>query len=301
MRDSSEALRHLPAWGFTPSAVARVIEVEKNMSKLADQQYLLTEQYQDASHLNARAALHARFSTNLVGWHGWVFDQFDVPDRSRILELGCGPAWLWQHNLQNLRSGWEITLSDFSPGMLAEARQNLGAHQKYFRFERIDAQAIRFGDARFDVVIANHMLYHVPDRPKAYAEIRRVLRPQGLVYAATNGSAHLRELFELAQRFDPALLPWGERPTDHFSLENGADELKQWFSSVKLHRYPDALIVTEAEPLVAFVLSMQSTPLSVERRAEFVQFVEQELARHGAIRITKDSGLFEATRPAADR
>lgn len=266
------------------------------MSKVADQNYLLNEQYHNASLFNARATLHARFSTNLVGWHGWVFDQFDFPDRCRILELGCGPAQLWQQNLQNLKSGWDITLSDFSPGMLAEARRNMGDYAKYFRFEQIDAQAIRFGDARFDAVIANHMLYHVPDRSKAYAEIRRVLRPQGVFYAATTGAAHLRELHELARRFDPALMAWGDLPTDRFNLEHGADELKQWFVDVKLYRYPDALLVTEAEPLVAFVLSMQPQPLSAARRAEFVAFVEQELARTGAIRITKDSGLFVALR-----
>lgn len=268
------------------------------MSKLDNQAYLLNQQYQNASNLNARVALHARFSTNLVGWHGWVFDQFDLPDRCRVLELGCGAAQLWQHNLQQLRSGWEIILSDFSPGMLADARRTLGEYQKYFRFEQIDAQAIRFGASRFDAVIANHMLYHVPDRPKAYAEIQRVLKPQGVFYAATNGVGHMRELRELVQRFDPALQLWEMGSDGWFSLENGKAELVQWFADVRLYRYPDALVVTEAEPLVAFVASMLPTPLSGARRTQFMKFVEQELARDGAIRITKDSGLFVAVRPA---
>lgn len=268
------------------------------MSKLDDQQYLLNQQYQNASNLNARVALHARFSTNLVGWHGWVFDQFEFPDRCRVLELGCGPATLWQHNLQQLRSGWEITLSDFSSGMLAEARRTLGEHQKYFRFEQIDAQAIRFGDGRFDAVIANHMLYHVPDRPKAYAEIRRVLKPQGVFYAATNGPGHMRELRELLLRFDPALQLWDGKPEDWFNMENGKAELAEWFADVRLLRYPDGLAVTEAEPLIAYVVTTLPAPLSAARRAELTRFVEQEIARDGAIRITKESGLFVAVRPA---
>ena len=46
----------------------------------------------------------------------------------------------------------------------------------------------------FDAVVANHMLYHVPDRAQALAEMQRVLKPGGQVYLATNGLAHLREL-----------------------------------------------------------------------------------------------------------
>lgn len=268
------------------------------MSKVDDQAYLLNQQYRNPSNLNARLALHARFSTNMVGWLGWVFDQMDLPDRCRVLELGCGTGQLWQHNAQQLRSGWEIVLSDFSSGMLNEARRALAEHQKYFRFEQIDAQAIRFGDARFDAVIANHMLYHVPDRPKAYAEIRRVLKPQGVFYAATNGISHMQELRALVERFDPALKVWDGRPDNWFSLEHGKAELTQWFADVQLYRYPDALVVTEAEPLVAFITSELPAPLSAARRAALVGFVEQELARDGAIRITKDAGLFIAVRPA---
>ncbi len=95
-----------------------------------------------------------------------------------------------------------IALSDFSPGMIEEAQHNLADAGRPFAFERIDAQAIPFADASFDMVIANHMLYHVPDRPQALAEIRRVLRPGGRLYAATGGANHLREIGELVQRFD---------------------------------------------------------------------------------------------------
>ena len=42
------------------------------------------------------------------------------------------------------------------------------------KFEEIDAQSIPFEDETFDAVIANHMLYHVPDRPKAIGRNKRV-------------------------------------------------------------------------------------------------------------------------------
>lgn len=64
------------------------------MRCVSDQEYLLTQQYRDASHLQARANLHARFSTNPHGWFTWLFDHLLLGPRGRILEVGCGPGYL---------------------------------------------------------------------------------------------------------------------------------------------------------------------------------------------------------------
>ena len=63
------------------------------------------------------------------------------------------------------------------------------------------------------------------------------------------------------------------------------------------HSFTLGLVVTEAAPLVEYILSgrLQLTP---EEEQTFHAFVGQELRRHGgALVITKDSGLFEAVRP----
>ena len=267
------------------------------MSKMPDQEYLLADQYRDASNLNARIQIHVLFSTNKYGWHQWVFDQFDLSPESRILELGCGSGRFWLENLHRIPEGWEITLSDFSSGMLQEARRNLRDSQRRFEFEVVDAQSIPFEDESFDTVIANHMLYHVQDGAQALSEIRRVLRPGGRFYASTIGQAHMRELYELLSKFDPDAAPWGGRPSEPFLLENGLDQISSWFSRVTLRRYEDGLVITEAGPLVAYILSTTAKSiLAGDRLAEFTKFVEQELVLHSAIHVTKDSGIFEAFR-----
>lgn len=269
--------------------------MDSDTPKWSDQEYLLTEQYHDASNLNARQYLHDRFSTNKYGWHQWVFDQFRLSPDSRILELGCGPGTLWLHNLHRPPEGWDVTLSDFSPGMLKKAQQNLNNNGHSFRFQVIDAQAIPFERESFDAVIANHMLYHVPDRSKALSEIRRVLKPGGRFYASTIGRAHLRELYALMERFDPDLVPWREKPPESFLLENGLEQLGRWFSKVTCHRYKDGLVITDAEPLVAYILSGIASSVYVgDKRRAFAGLVEHELASRGTIYVTKDSGLFEA-------
>ena len=67
-----------------------------------------------------------------------------------------------------------------------------------------------------------------------------------------------------------------------------------------LRRYEDGLVVTEAAPLMAYVQSMTSRPASLDDKwLGFSEFVERELAPHGVIRITKDSGILEAIRQDA--
>jgi SAM-dependent methyltransferase len=262
------------------------------MSEIIDQDYLLTDQYKDAANLAARIRLHQLFSTNKYGWQRWCFDHFTLPAEARVLEIGCGPAHLWTTNLDRLPPGWRIMLSDFSSGMLEQARRNLaGAPQ--FDFKIVDAQAIPFEADTFDAVIANHMLHHVPDRPQALSEMQRVLKPGGAVYLAANGLSHLRELYELEDRFDPALdFGWSRAARESFTLDDGGAEVGRFFQNVRAVRYADALRITAAGPLVDYILSMATAAPLRARRAELQHFIESELARQGAIHITKESGML---------
>ena len=266
------------------------------MPDLSDRTYV-SDQYRDASKLEARIRLHALFSTNQYGWHRWVFDQFDLPSASRILELGCGDGTLWRLNLERVPSAWDIVLSDRSFGMLGAAYRGLEGGYGRFCFAAIDSQEIPFAERAFDAVVANHMLYHVPDRPKALSEIHRVLKPGGHLYASTVGRDHLRELDEMVHRYERPERRPVHTPAGAFLLENGGAQLAPWFSSVTTARYQDALVITELEPLVDYILSMTARlTLTNSRLAALTDNLERALARHGAIYITKDSGLFHALR-----
>jgi ubiquinone/menaquinone biosynthesis C-methylase UbiE len=159
---------------------------ESDAKPWQDRDYLLNNQYRNAGNLSARNDLHVQFSTNRYGWRRWLFDQvlaLDLPTDAHVLELGAGPGWLWKENAARLPGGWKVILSDVSPGMVAEAQANLAGSGLDARFEVVDIQRIPFEDARFDLVMAHHMLYHVPELPAALSEVRRVLRP-GRVWRA---------------------------------------------------------------------------------------------------------------------
>jgi ubiquinone/menaquinone biosynthesis C-methylase UbiE len=266
------------------------------MSKIEfvnDPQYI-KKQYENADNLNVRIRLHEQFSANKQGWQSWLFERIAIPAGARLLELGCGTGNLWLENLERVPQDVEIILSDFSEGMLAQAQAALAKAVPRFAFQVIDAQDIPFEDDSFDVVIANHMLYHIPDRPKALSGIRRVLKPEGRFYAATIGKTHMRELHQLMSRFDAQLGAWGQSAAEAFCLENGAEQIKACFAQVTLHRYPDSLRVTDADMLLAYILSGRLT-LNEVQQAALVDFVQQEVAASPqGFFITKDSGLFEA-------
>jgi ubiquinone/menaquinone biosynthesis C-methylase UbiE len=264
------------------------------MSKFTDPQYLKTDQYRDSTNLDARVIIHQRFSTNPYGWFHWVFDTLTkLPEHAVILELGCGPGYLWSNCADRIPPGWRITLSDLSPGMVDAAWRNLVVTGRNFKFEQIDAQSIPYPDESFDAVIANHMLYHVPDRPKAIDEIRRVLKPGGHLIATTVGQSHLYEMSEwlrcahLEKSF--------QEFTRSFTLENGWEQLKPFFSQVTMIRYEDNLQVTEIEPILAYILSsIRASELPGDCFLEIRNELERELDEKGSIFIRKDSGLFEA-------
>ena len=184
---------------------------------LADRGYLRDDQYRDSSNLRARQGLHTRFSTNPYPWQRWVFDHLlcpntrragvpagpSLPQEAAIRELGCGPGWLWRENAERIPSGWRVLLSDLSSGMVHDAQASLAPRCSARAYAVADAQSLPFAAGAFDAVIANHRLYHVPDLPRALAEIARVLKPGGRLFAATNGAGHMAEVSATIEELAP--------------------------------------------------------------------------------------------------
>jgi ubiquinone/menaquinone biosynthesis C-methylase UbiE len=170
--------------------------------------------------------------------------------------------------------------------MIKAARAVVGDRADYVI---ADVHDLPFPEESFDVVIANHMLYHVAERPRAFGEFRRVLTPGGVLHASTNGHGHLEELQNLVPDWEFS------GHTELFGLETGPEQLAPFFTDVRVERYEDGLDVTEVEPVLAYIRSSNTyagQPLEDARAA-----VEAAIGRDGVFRIEKRPGVISARKP----
>jgi SAM-dependent methyltransferase len=250
----------------------------------------LAIQYATSANLSARIELHQRFSTNPYGLQRWVFDRLQLKPGMRVLEIACGAGSLWRENLDRIPFGFDLVLSDFSIGMVETTREIVPDAA----FVTCALPRLPFVSERFDLVIANHMLYHVGERQEGLAEIRRVLHPDGTLFATTNGIDHLREIKELM--LDLQLE--AHDVSAPFTLENGEAQLRGAFASVERDEYVDSLRVTDPEVLLRYIASVSSRAAEViETRADEVRSaIERRIASAGAFHVMKSTGSFIARR-----
>ncbi|MBI9051065.1 MAG: methyltransferase domain-containing protein [Anaerolineaceae bacterium] len=262
-------------------------------SIFTNQKYLKENQYHKSDNLNARIKLHELFTVTDTPWFAWVYDHLALQSNQHILELGSGTGRLWLENLSKLPNDCKINLSDLSAGMLVEIQGKI--KDQRFSLMCMDAQNINFPNNHFDLIIANHMLYHVPDLSAALIEICKVLKPTGKLVAATNGIHHMEALYDLLHEFNPNIV--SRKPLLNFNLENGEMLLSPFFSNVKRYDFASALHVTEIQPLLDYYSSMQTMGVDFNQydQVKFSVFLEDKLQNDGKIIIKKAQGLFVAS------
>lgn len=105
-----------------------------------------------------------------------------------------------------------------------------------------------------------HMLYHVPDIPRAVNELRRVLRAGGVLLISTNGRGDKQEVDDLcADAVADLTGRRGTRPpgVEAFTLDDAA-AVRDRFDEVVVRRYVRQTVVPDREPVLAFIDSLRS-------------------------------------------
>ncbi|MFH1752159.1 MAG: class I SAM-dependent methyltransferase [archaeon] len=119
----------------------------------------------------------------------------------KLLDVGSGNAFYTIGRIlrkKDLREKLEIQGSDFSSGMIKEARK---LYPKT-KFTVCDAQDLKFKDQSFDVVVSREMLEHLPDKLKGLKEMHRVLKDNGkLILSTPSWFGLVAPLYFLKKRF----------------------------------------------------------------------------------------------------
>lgn len=243
-------------------------------------------QYQTANNLNTRISIHEKYSVNKQPFGDWIASHYEINAGFRILELGCGTATMWQNNMHLLNGEDHLLLTDFSEGMLETARKNI-SHPNV-DFQVVDIQRIPFADNTFDMVIANMMLYHVPDLHGGLSEVRRVLKPGGKFYCATYGEHGIMEFV------NDTLMKYGIHGSigKTFTLQNGEETLSRHFTKVTQYTRDDGLAITHIPDFVDYVLSMSSLTGIDNIDARHLLPAFEAKATDGILYVPKDYGMF---------
>jgi ubiquinone/menaquinone biosynthesis C-methylase UbiE len=101
-----------------------------------------------------------------------------------VVDVACGTGVVARLAAERVGGG-VIAGVDVNPGMLQVARDVAG--DTAIEWHEASAEALPLGDATFDVALCQMGLQFFPDRPRALAELRRVLRPDGRVILNVRG------------------------------------------------------------------------------------------------------------------
>ncbi|GAB4551906.1 MAG: class I SAM-dependent methyltransferase [Anaerolineae bacterium] len=256
--------------------------------------------------LLTRQRIHDMYTVPRMNFADWVLNRVQWEGHEQVLDLGAGTGGYFDLVQARIPRG-TLYAGDLSMGMARRAQ----ATSVRGRVSNMDAENLPFANNTFDVVLANHILFHVPNLDRALSEIHRVLKPTGLLVASTNSvENNMAELQQLYRRcyallgvrgteIDRALIPDGA----HFYLEDGPRRASRHFFAVVRYDLPSLLVLPSAQPLVDYVNSLRplrekELPKGVTWE-DFINVLADQVRRlighFGELAIGKLAGVIIAT------
>lgn len=143
-----------------------------------------------------------------------------IPENATLLELGCGSGAFFEHVLP--RPGKSIGV-DYSQGMLAEAKQRLGAKAAEVDFRLGYLEHLPIGDESVDYMVCYMVLHHVAVPPHAIHDAFRVLKPGGK-FIIVDLMRHQNEL--MRERYADLWLGFDPEEVKSWAFSEGFSESK---------------------------------------------------------------------------
>lgn len=250
------------------------------------------KQYKDDTKFKKRQNFHDQYSINKYGFRNWMFDHYQILDGYKILELGCGNGLMWDEKYKELPQNVELILSDFSEGMCKIVQEKHKEHENV-QIKQIDIQDIPYDDNTFDIVIANHMLYHVPDVNKAIEEVYRVLKKGGIFYASTLGTNGFQKYLNQKFKEFNSNMDYFNIENWSFTLKNGKEVLSEKFDDVKMYKYEDSIELDDENVLLDWIFtSVVLQDLDKNQFKGLAQHFAKDKDEKGILHIPKEIGCF---------
>ncbi|MGH8161033.1 MAG: class I SAM-dependent methyltransferase [Gammaproteobacteria bacterium] len=166
-------------------------------------------------------------------WKRFALARTGLRPGGRALDLAGGTGDLARGLARRVGVEGEVMLADINSAMLARGRARVldAGYGGRVRFVLANAEALPFADKHFDCVTIGFGLRNVTDKPRALAEMRRVLAPGGRALVLEFS----RPYPALARAYDAysfSVLPWLGRRV-------AGDEASYRYLAESIRRHPD--------------------------------------------------------------
>lgn len=257
-------------------------------------------QYASTDPLKVRIETHRHYSEQTVDLDVESARLLALAGDESILDVGRGPGRFLLYLKGQGHQGRLVRL-DQSTAMLDEGAEAVSSAGHTAGWPRGTADPLPPRDGVFTWVVARHMLYHVPDVTGAPRELARVAGTDGGVLVSTNGRRSLPLIEELyTDMLDTFGFSVEPSPRAGFGIEDAEPVPRAVFSGVEPRIIANALVFTEAEPVVGYVAStFPSLPIPVDAalRSRMRDWLRGEAGRRiaalgGVWRDPKDVRLY---------
>jgi len=264
--------------------------------------------YSEAKNLEIRIKTHQKYSRSKIKWDKWLLEPLKGKEINNVLDLGCGNGRfifaLYKMKIGKSYLGIDISREQIKNAKAEVSKRNL----KNAGFKEADVTEIKKIQNKYDLILCNHMLWHIGDLDTFLKDVSSLLTEDGLLLASTNSYDYMREMYDLHSRICRKLKLHAALQkkirNSKFSLENGKEIFRKRFIKVNKYVLKDELVFEKSKYFLDYYKTFLQPLIKMYKEIpeskwlqvydEVKLFVERKIESKGKFTVTKNSGYFIA-------
>lgn len=255
--------------------------------------------------LAKRIDIHSRFGSRDID--EWMLEILQLQPGMKILDVGCGSGKQCFSFYHHLKGQAEITGTDVSESLLADAREKNKAIGSAVDFRFLDFnQAFDLPENHYDLISACFAIYYAQDIPFTLAEMHRLLVPGGRLFTTGPMPTNKQVFYEIIREATGKPIPPMPGSSRYASQIFGT--MQDRFTKTEQHIFENPLTFDTVEPFMIYTRASMSEDRKLwnslfQTHEEFeavMRAIEMTasrfLERDGKIVMTKVVGGFIATK-----
>ncbi|HOE34532.1 MAG: class I SAM-dependent methyltransferase [Chloroflexi bacterium] len=239
-----------------------------------------------------RIDIHSQYGARDID--SWMLEILQLQKGLRILDVGCGAGKQCFSFFQHLSGEAEITGTDVSESLLAQARQENEKRGADVRFQLLDFnKPFDLPNDYFDLISCCFAIYYAQDIPFSLGEMHRVLKPGGRLFTTGPMPTNKAIFYDIIKEATGKPIPPMPGSSRYASEIYGT--MEKLFSKVEQHIFENPLTFTDVAPFMVYTRASMSEDRKLWNSLfvthEDFEIVMEQIEKVAAARIQKDGSL----------